>query len=57
MSTDMQNCEASTQPLLVNGCANKPVARQWLSSRHVMAATDARNNRRAVFCAVIAEAI
>jgi hypothetical protein len=28
------------QPLLWNGSANTPVARQWLSSRHVIAATD-----------------
>jgi hypothetical protein len=28
------------KPLLGNGSANTPVARQWLGSRHVMAATD-----------------
>jgi hypothetical protein len=28
------------RPLLGNGSANTPVARQWLSSRHVIAAAD-----------------
>jgi hypothetical protein len=28
------------KPLLWNGSANTPVARQWLSSRHVMAKTN-----------------
>jgi hypothetical protein len=38
MSAESQNCETSRQPLLRNGSANTPVARQWLSERHVTAA-------------------
>jgi hypothetical protein len=40
MSAESQNCEASRQPLLENGSANMPIARQWLSNHHMMAATD-----------------
>jgi hypothetical protein len=40
MSPESQNCEASGESLLVNGYANTPVARQWLSSRHIIAVTD-----------------
>jgi hypothetical protein len=40
MSAEGQNCEASRGPLLGNGSVNMQVARQWLSSRHVIAATD-----------------
>jgi hypothetical protein len=39
MSTESQNCETSRQPLIGNGSANTTVARQWLSSRHMMATT------------------
>jgi hypothetical protein len=41
MSAESQNCGASRQPLLGNGSVNTPVSRQRLSSRHVIAATDA----------------
>jgi hypothetical protein len=40
MSAESQNCEASRQPLLGNGCAITPVFRRWLSSRHMIAVTD-----------------
>jgi hypothetical protein len=40
MSDESQNCEASGQSLLGNGSVNMPVPRQWLRSRHVIAATD-----------------
>jgi hypothetical protein len=41
MSAENQNCEASRDSRCQGtGSANKPVAWQWLSSRHVMAATD-----------------
>jgi hypothetical protein len=33
------------KPLLGNGSANTPVVRQWLGSRHVMAATDKQVTR------------
>jgi hypothetical protein len=46
------------QPLLWNGSANTPVARQWLSSRHMMAAINtAINAGNDVFCTFIAEII
>jgi hypothetical protein len=35
--------------MLVNGSANTPVARQWLSSRHVITATDTHAIMEAVF--------
>jgi hypothetical protein len=61
MSAESQNCEASREPLLGNGSEDTSIDWQWLSIRHVMAATDARNNMRAVgsgvFSAVRAEAI
>jgi hypothetical protein len=37
------------QPLLEIGSANMPVDRQWLSSRHVIAATDAHAILKDVF--------
>jgi hypothetical protein len=40
MSAESQNCETNRQLLLGNGSANTTFARQWLSSRHVIAATD-----------------
>jgi hypothetical protein len=53
-------CETSREPLLGNGSANLPVARQWLSSHHMMATTHVPNRRAVgsgVFCAICAEAI
>jgi hypothetical protein len=54
--------ELEKQPLLGNGSAHKPFARQWFSSHHVIAERErARNNRRVigkgVFSAVLAEAL
>jgi hypothetical protein len=40
MSAESQNYEASREPLLGNGSANKLIARHWLSSRHMIATTD-----------------
>jgi hypothetical protein len=40
MSAESQNCEARRGPLLGNGSVNAPIAKQWLSIRHVIAATD-----------------
>jgi hypothetical protein len=40
MSAESQTCEAVRQPLLVNSFADAPVAGQWPSSCHMMAATD-----------------
>jgi hypothetical protein len=48
--------ELRSWPLLWNGFVNTPVARQWLSSGHMVAATDTHATREelleAVFCAV-----
>jgi hypothetical protein len=40
LSAEGQNWEAIRQSLLGNDSANKLIARQWLSSHHVIAATD-----------------
>jgi hypothetical protein len=40
MSAESQNCETNRELLLGNGSANTTFVRQWLSSRHVIAATD-----------------
>jgi hypothetical protein len=40
MSFESQNYETSREPLLGNGFVNTPIARQWLTSRHVIAPKD-----------------
>jgi hypothetical protein len=40
MFSESQSCEAIKQPLLGNGSVNTNDARRWLSSCHVIAATD-----------------
>jgi hypothetical protein len=55
MSAESQYCEASRELLLGNGSVNRPVARLWLYSRHVMAATETHQEEQKYYNSSVSE--